>query len=143
MKSNNKLQNINYWLCKSDPETYSWNDLLKKKETIWDGVRNYQARNNLKKMKKGDIVLFYHSGQTPGIFGIAKVTKESFPDPTAKEELWVAVKIKADKSLKNAVSLEQIKMNKKLQNIGLLKQSRLSVMPLTKAEFDEIVRFEF
>ncbi|ROL62357.1 EVE domain-containing protein [Bacteroidetes/Chlorobi group bacterium ChocPot_Mid] len=131
---------MNYWLVKSDPETYSWEMLLHDKYTEWDGVRNYQARNNLKLMKKGDMVLFYHSQLEKAIMGVAKISNEYFHDPTANEGDWVAVEIKPLKTFKQQVSLEDIKKNNLLKAIGLLKQPRLSVMPITKAEFDEILR---
>jgi predicted RNA-binding protein with PUA-like domain len=135
-----KKTGVNYWLVKSDPETYSWEMLLHDKYTVWDGVRNYQARNNLKLMKKGDMVLFYHSQLEKAIMGVAKISNEYFPDPTANEGDWVAVEIKPLKTFKQQVSLEDIKKNNLLKAIGLLKQPRLSVMPITKAEFDEILR---
>jgi len=135
-----KKTGVNYWLVKSDPETYSWEMLLHDKYTEWDGVRNYQARNNLKLMKKGDMVLFYHSQLEKAIMGVAKISNEYFHDPTANEGDWVAVEIKPLKTFKQQVSLEDIKKNNLLKAIGLLKQPRLSVMPITKAEFDEILR---
>ena len=123
---------------KTDPDTYSWDDLVKDKSTSWDGVRNYQARNNLKLMKINDKVLVYHSQTSKSVLGIAKISKEYFQDPTTKDENWVAVQLDAVKSLKKPVSLEQIKSHEKLQDIALIKQSRLSVMPLTKEEFETI-----
>lgn len=129
---------MKYWLVKSDPKSYSWDDLLKEKSTPWDGVRNYQARNNLKEMKKGDLVLFYHSQTTKDVIGIAKVTKEYFQDSTTDDERWVAVQLEPVRTFKSPVTLMQIKKEKKLQNIALIKQSRLSVMPLIKAEYDII-----
>jgi predicted RNA-binding protein with PUA-like domain len=135
-----KKTGVNYWLVKSDPETYSWEMLLHDKYTVWDGVRNYQARNNLKLMKKGDMVLFYHSQLEKAIMGVAKISNEYFHDPTANEGDWVAVEIKPLKTFKQQVSLEDIKKNNLLKAIGLLKQPRLSIMPITKAEFDEILR---
>ncbi len=130
---------MNYWLVKSEPSTYSWDDLVKDGGTRWDGVRNYQARNNLKAMKKGDLVLYYHSGATPGIVGVAKVVKESYKDPTTDDERWVAVDIAPLKHLKNPVSLDYIKKEKKLRDISLIKQGRLSVMPVTKGEYGVIL----
>jgi predicted RNA-binding protein with PUA-like domain len=130
---------MQYWLVKSDPETYSWNDFLKDKTTPWDGVRNYQARNNLKEMKKGDRVLFYHSIIGKAVFGIAKVTLEAFQDPTTDDERWVAVQLAPVKTLRKSITLEQIKDEKKLTEISLIKQSRLSVMPLTKEEYDTVL----
>lgn len=129
-----------FWLVKSDPETYSWEMLLKDKKTNWDGVRNYQARNNLALMKKDELVLFYHSQENAKeIVGIAKVTKESFPDNTSEDPRWLAVELKAVKRMKNSVALSDIKKNPVLSNIGLIKQGRLSVMPVTEAEFNEIL----
>jgi predicted RNA-binding protein with PUA-like domain len=127
----------NYWMVKQEPEAYSWDDFVKDGATDWTGVRNYQARNNLKLMKKGDKALFYHSVTGKEVVGIAKVSKGEFPDPT--DEKWVAVELQPDKPLKKPVSLAQIKANLALVNIGLLRQSQLSVMQLTKDEFDEIV----
>lgn len=127
----------NYWMVKQEPEAYSWDDFVKDGVTDWTGVRNYQARNNLKAMKKGDKALFYHSVTGKEVVGIAKVTRSEFPDPT--DEKWVAVELQPDKPLKKPVSLAQIKANLALANIGLLRQSQLSVIALTKDEFDEIV----
>ena len=128
------------WLVKCEPEVYSIDNLKKDKKTHWDGVRNYQARNFLKAMAVGDAVLFYESVTTKAVVGIAEVTKAAFPDKTADEGDWVAVELKAGRTLKNAVTLEQIKAVPALKDIGLLRQSRLSVMPLKKAEFDRIVK---
>lgn len=128
---------MNYWLVKQEPQTYSFDDLIKDKKTIWDGVRNYQARNNLREMKRGDKVLFYHSGLEKSVVGAAEVERENFPDPS--DEKWIAVKIKPLEKLKRAVTLDEIRAEKKLQNIALIKQSRLSVMPLTKEEFEKII----
>src|SRR5436190_2572329 len=130
---------MNYWLVKSDPETYSWDDFIKEKNASWDGVRNYAARLHLNAMKKGDQVLFYHSGGETIIKGLATVTKESYQDPTTKDTAWVSVGLAAGKKFKKEVSLAQIKANKKLKDIKLIKISRLSVMPITKGEFDEIL----
>ncbi len=127
---------MNYWMVKQEPEAYSWDDLVKDGSTDWTGVRNFQARNNLKAMKKGDKVLFYHSITGKEVVGIAAVSKAAFPDPT--DEKWVAVELRAVKPFKKTVPLAQIKSNLALANIGLLRQSQLSVMPLTKDEFDEI-----
>ena len=131
---------INYWLLKSEPETWSWDNQVKEGASMWDGVRNYQARNNLKEMKKNDLCFFYHSVTERSIVGIVKVVKEYYPDPTDKTERFVVVDVKATKKLKNPVSLNQIKENIKLKNIALVKQSRLSVMPLKKAEWDIIIK---
>lgn len=133
---------MNYWLVKSDPETYSIENLKIDKKTIWDGVRNYQARNSLKEMSKGDLVLFYHSHIEKAIVGIASVSKDSFQDPTSQEERWIAVELKFEKKLKKFISLEEIQNNPKLKDIGLLKQQRLSVMPLKKEEYDEILKLK-
>ncbi len=121
---------MNYWLLKSEPSTWSWDDQSKVKKEMWDGVRNYQARNNLMKMKKGDLCFFYHSVNEKKIVGIAEVVKEHYPDPTDKTNKFVVVDIKTKKKLKNSVSLKQIKSQKKLSHLALIKQSRLSVMPI-------------
>jgi predicted RNA-binding protein with PUA-like domain len=128
---------MNYWLVKQEPTDYSWDDFQQDGKTDWTGVRNFQARNNLKAMKKGDKVLFYHSNVGKEVVGIAKVSKTAFPDPT--DENWVAVELSVDKKLKKPVSLKDIKENPKLKNIGLLRQSQLSVMPLTAEEFQAIL----
>jgi len=121
---------MNYWLLKSEPGTWSWDDQSKVKKEMWDGVRNYQARNNLMKMKKDDLCFFYHSVNEKKIVGIVEVVKEHYPDPTDKTNKFVVVDIKTKKKLKNSVSLEQIKSQKKLSHLALIKQSRLSVMPI-------------
>lgn len=127
-------------MVKQEPDDYSWQDLSKDGKTDWTGVRNFQARNNLRAMKKGNAVLYYHTGSEKQVVGIAEVTKEFFPDPTAKEGDWSAVEIKPVKSLKNPVTLAAIKENQNLQSIALIRQGRLSVLPLTKEEFDEVVK---
>ena len=132
--------NINYWLLKSEPDAWSWDNQVKEGASMWDGVRNYQARNNLKEMKKNDLCFFYHSVTERSIVGIVKVVKEYYPDPTDKTERFVVVDVKATKKLKNPVSLDQIKENNKLKDIALVKQSRLSVMPLKKTEWDIIIK---
>ena len=132
--------NINYWLLKSEPDAWSWDNQVKAGASMWDGVRNYQARNNLKKMKKNDLCFFYHSVTERSIVGIVKVVKEYYPDPTDKTGRFVVVDVKAIKKLKNPVSLDQIKENSKLQDIALVKQSRLSVMPLKKTEWEIIIK---
>ena len=132
--------NINYWLLKSEPDAWSWDNQVKEGASMWDGVRNYQARNNLKEMKKNDLCFFYHSVTERSIVGIVKVVKEYYPDPTDKTGRFVVVDVKATKKLKNPVSLDQIKENSKLQDIALVKQSRLSVMPLRKTEWDIIIK---
>ena len=131
---------MKYWLLKSEPDAWSWNNQVKEGASMWDGVRNYQARNNLKEMKKNDLCFFYHSVTERSIVGIVKVVKEYYPDPTDKTERFVVVDVKAEKKLKNPVSLDQIKNNNKLKNIALVKQSRLSVMPLKKTEWDIIIK---
>ena len=132
--------NINYWLLKSEPDAWSWDNQVKEGASMWDGVRNYQARNNLKEMKKNDLCFFYHSVTERSIVGIVKVVKEYYPDPTDKTDRFVVVDVKATKKLKNPVSLDQIKENSKLKDIALVKQSRLSVMPLKKTEWDIIIK---
>ena len=131
---------MKYWLLKSEPDAWSWDNQVKEGASMWDGVRNYQARNNLKEMKKNDLCFFYHSVKERSIIGIVKVVKEYYPDPTDKTERFVVVDVKAIKKLKKPVSLDQIKYNQKLQNIALVKQSRLSVMPVKKIEWNEIIK---
>ena len=131
---------MKYWLLKSEPDAWSWDNQVKGGASMWDGVRNYQARNNLKKMKKNDLCFFYHSVTERSIVGIVKVVKEYYPDPTDKTGRFVVVDVKATKKLKNPVSLDQIKENSKLKDIALVKQSRLSVMPLKKTEWDIIIK---
>ena len=123
---------MKYWLLKSEPETWSWNDQLKAKIEMWDGVRNYQARNYLKTMKKGDLCFFYHSVKEKKIVGIVEVFKEFFIDPTDENKKFVAIKVKTKEQLKNSVTLEQIKLEKSLSHLALIRQSRLSVMPIDK-----------
>src|SRR5687767_1640763 len=135
-----KKESKGHWLVKQEPEDYSWNDLLRDGSTQWSGVRNFQARNNLRQMKVGDDVFFYHSGKEKCVVGIASVSKAAYPDPTATEEGWIAVDIKPLKKLANPVSLTAIKANAKLSDLLLVRQSRLSVMPVGESEFDEIVR---
>ena len=131
---------MKYWLLKSEPDAWSWDNQVKEGASMWDGVRNYQARNNLKEMKKNDLCFFYHSVTERSIVGIVKVVKEYYPDPTDKTGRFVVVDVKATKKLKNPVSLDQIKENSRLQDIALVKQSRLSVMPLKKTEWDIIIK---
>jgi predicted RNA-binding protein with PUA-like domain len=131
---------VNYWLLKSEPSTWSWEDQVKAGIEMWDGVRNYQARNNLMKMKKKDLCFFYHSVSEKLIIGIVEVVKEHYPDPTDKTGRFVVIDVKAKKKLKRAVSLEEIKNTPKLSSIALIKQSRLSVMSLTKNEWDLILK---
>lgn len=128
-----------YWMVKQEPETYSWDDFVKDGKTDWSGVRNYQARNNLREMKTGERVLFYHSGKDKAVVGVAEVVKSAYPDPTADDEQWVAVDLKPIKPLKNPVPLAAIRYDKRLAELPLIRQSQLSVMPLTKDEFDIIV----
>ena len=131
---------MKYWLLKSEPSAWSWDNQVKEGPSMWDGVRNYQARNNLKEMKKNDLCFFYHSVAERNVVGIVKVVKEHYPDPTDKTRRFVVVDVKVVKKLKNPVSLDQIKENKKLKNIALVKQSRLSVMPINKIEWEEIIK---
>jgi len=130
---------MNYWLVKSEPVKYAWDQFVKDGKTFWDGVRNYQARNNLQGMKKGDLVLYYHSNEGMEVVGIAKVLKEHYPDPTIDDPRWVVVDLAPYKALKKPVSLAQMKQDPMLANIGLIRQGRLSVMPLKLEEFDRIV----
>jgi predicted RNA-binding protein with PUA-like domain len=130
----------NSWLVKQEPEDYSWDDLVSDKKTAWTGVRNFQARNNLRNMKTGDAVLFYHSGKDKSVVGIAEVAKAAYPDPTADDDSWIAVDIKPVRPLAKLVSLADIKANSKLRDLLLVRQSRLSVMPVAKEDFDEIVK---
>lgn len=129
---------MNYWLVKQEPEKYSFDDLLKDSATDWTGVRNFQARNNLRAMRAGDRVLFYHSVSEKAAVGLAEVAREEFPDPT--DEKWIAVEIKPIEKFARPVTLDQIKAEKSLQNIALIKQSRLSVMPLSKEEFEKVIQ---
>ena len=130
---------MNYWLIKSEPFKYSWQQFEEDGETFWDGVRNYAARNNLQAMKKGDHVFFYHSNEGVEIVGIAKVSKEAYQDPTTPEPAWVAVNFKPHKKLKNPVTLVQVKAEPRLANMALVKLSRLSVQPVTKDEWDVVM----
>ena len=129
-----------HWLVKSEPDAYSWQQLVKDKETSWDGVRNFAARLHLKNMKKGDEVFYYHSNEGTDIVGIAKVSKEFYQDPTTDDDKWVSVMLKPLKALKNPVSLAQIKANKKLQNMALVRIGRLSVQPVTDEEWNEVLK---
>jgi predicted RNA-binding protein with PUA-like domain len=128
-----------YWLVKQEPETYSWTDFVSDGLTDWTGVRNYQARNNLREMKTGDRVLFYHSGKDKAVVGLAEVVKSAYPDPTADDDQWIAVDLKPVKALKNPVPLAAIRYDKRLSQLPLIRQSQLSVMSLSKDEFDIIV----
>ena len=130
---------MNHWLVKSEPFKYSWGKFNEDGRTFWDGVRNYQARNNLKAMKEGDLVLFYHSNEGKNVVSIAKVVKEFYQDPTTDDANWVVVDLAPVETLKNPVSLEQIKAEPSLADISLVRQGRLSVMPLKAEEFDKIL----
>ncbi len=130
---------MRYWLVKSDPDTYSFQDLAKDGHTSWDGVRSYAARNFLREMKKGDLVLVYHSGGESCVIGLAIVKKDPYPDPTADDDTWVSVELKAGKKLNNSVTLAQIKKVSSLKEIPLLKISRLSVMPLNREDYETII----
>ena len=128
-----------YWLVKSEPNVYGWDELIKEKQTIWSGVRNFAARTHLKSMKKGDEVLFYHSNEGKEIVGIAKVSKEFYQDPTTEDFNWVAVDLKPLKKLNNSVTLSQIKADKQLQEMALVRLGRLSVQPVTEKEWEIIM----
>lgn len=128
---------MNYWMVKTEPDSYSWEDFIKKGEDVWDGVRNFQARNFLKEMQAGDPVLFYHSGKDKAVVGLAEVSQEAFPDP--KDEVWVAVSLKSKQVFNNPVSLAAIKGEDRLSGMLMLRQSRLSVMSVTKEEFNQIL----
>ena len=129
----------NYWLVKSEPFKYSWDEFRKDGSTYWDGVRNYQARNNLRSMSKGDLVLYYHSNEGLAVVGVARVIREAYQDPTTGDERWSVVDLKPVKTLKRPVTLEEIKNDQRLANMALVRQGRLSVMPVTEDEFDVIV----
>jgi predicted RNA-binding protein with PUA-like domain len=129
---------MNYWLVKTEPNSYSWSDLVRDKKTVWDGVRNFQARSNLKKMEKGDTVLIYHTGDEKAVIGAAQVTRAAYPDP--KDGEWVVVELSAGKALKKPISLAQIKSDKRLADMVLVRASRLSVQPVKSSEYDLIVR---
>jgi len=130
---------MNYWLVKSEPAAYSWQQFIKDGRTMWDGVRNYQARNNLRLMQEGDQVLFYHSVTEKSVMGVARVVKAHYPDPTTGDDRWVVVDIVPEQALRKPVSLATIKSDPRLENIALVTQARLSAMPLTKETFDIIV----
>ena len=127
------------WLVKQEPTAYSWEDFVKDGKTAWTGVRNFQARNNLRSMKAGDRVLFYHSVTDKAIIGEAEVLREAFSDPTATEGNWLAVELKPIKELRRPVSLEEIKTDKKLSQLALVRSPRLSVMPVTAGEYQAIL----
>ena len=128
-----------YWLMKSEPFKYSWDQLVLDKSTFWDGVRNYGARNNLRAMKKGDLAFFYHSNEGKEVVGVAEVVKTHYQDPTTTETAWVVVDVKPVHPLKNPVSLSVLKSDPRLSNIGLIKQPRLSVIAITKDEFETVI----
>ena len=128
-----------HWLVKSEPSTYGWQHLIKDKETRWDGVRNFAARGHLKSMKKGDEVFFYHSNEGMEIVGIAKVAKESYPDPTIKEGNWLVIDLKPSKKLKNPVTLAQVKADQRLKDMALVRLGRLSVQPVTEKEWEVVM----
>lgn len=128
---------MNYWLLKTEPDTFSWDDLVRDKTAVWDGVRNFQARSNLKAMKKGDYAFFYHTGDEKSIIGIAEISKEAYPEPKDKD--WIAVDIKPVKKLKNPVELGTIKKDKRLANMVLVRVARLSVQPVKNEEFDLVI----
>jgi predicted RNA-binding protein with PUA-like domain len=130
---------MNYWLIKSEPFKYSWDQFVNDKETFWDGVRNYQARNNLRAMKKGDLAFWYHSNEGMEIVGIAKVTKESYQDPTTDDTAWLVVNFKPVKKLKKPVSLATVKTDIRLEKMALVKAQRLSVQPVTPEEWEIIL----
>ena len=131
---------MQYWILKTEPKTYSFEDLLSEKSTSWDGIRNYQARNNLRSMRVGDECLIYHSVGPKEIVGLASVSKEAYPDPTSSEQAWIAVDINAIKSLTKHIKLAALKIHPKLQNMSLVKQGRLSVCPINQTEFDAIMQ---
>ena len=131
---------MQFWLVKQEPEAYSWADLVKDGKTQWSGVRNFQARNNLRAMKRGDLVLFYHSVSEKQVVGIARVTKEAYPDPTAKEGDWSCVDLEPLRAMATPISLETIKSDSLLKDMPLIKQSRLSVMNLTGAQFKRLLK---
>jgi predicted RNA-binding protein with PUA-like domain len=131
---------MQYWLVKQEPEAYSWTQFVTDGRTAWTGVRNFQARNNLKAMKKGDLVFYYHSVVEKQVVGVAKVAKEAYPDPTAEEGDWVCVDLVPIKPLQSPVTLETVKSDKQLKGIPLIKNSRLSVQPLTEAQFQHILK---
>lgn len=129
-----------YWLVKTEPEAYAWSDFIADRKTVWDGVRNYQARNHLRAMQEGDAVLFYASVGPKEVQGTARVVRTAFPDPSAEDGDWSAVELAVGETFAAPVSLARIKADPKLQDIALLRQSRLSVMPLRKAEYDRILK---
>jgi predicted RNA-binding protein with PUA-like domain len=131
---------MNYWLVKSEPEAYSWEQLVKEGKTAWTGVRNFTARNNLRAMKKNDLVFFYHSGEGKSVVGLARVEKEFYPDPTAEEGDWSCVDLAPVKAVAKPVTLAQVKADKDLRETKLATQGRLSVSPLTKLQFEQMLK---
>lgn len=131
---------MKYWLVKSEPFKYSWNDFTRDGQTYWDGVRNYQARGNLEAMKTGDLALFYHSNKGLEIVGIARVVRESYPDPTTDDKRWIAVDLEPHSVLEHPVSLKDIKADPSLRDMQMVKQSRLSVTPVSKKHFDLLMK---
>ena len=131
---------MNYWLVKQEPESYSWATFMKEGRTAWTGVRNFEARNNLRAMKKGELVLYYHSGVEKQVVGIGRVEKEAFADPTAKEGDWSAVELKAIKALAKPVTLQGIRADKILGEMPLVRKTRLSVVPVTKPQFERLLK---
>ena len=134
-----KVSRVKHWMVKQEPETYSWDNFVDDGKTDWTGVRNYQARNNLREMQAGDRVLFYHSGKDKAVVGVAEVIKPAYPDPTADDPQWVAIDLKPVKAFSKPVPLPAIRYDKRLSGLPLIRQSQLSVMPLTKDEFDVLV----
>lgn len=130
---------MNYWLMKTEPNTYSWDDLVKDGQTFWDGVRNYAARNFMKEMKVGDMAFIYHSVKERNVIGIAEIIKEHYQDPTTDDDRWVAVDIKPIRKLKNEVNLTEIKGDDRLQDMALVRIGRLSVQPVKREEFDIVL----
>lgn len=128
---------MNYWLLKTEPDTFSWDDLVRDSKAVWDGVRNFQARSNMKAMKKGDWAFFYHTGDEKSVIGIAEVVREFYPEP--KEPDWVAVDLKPVRKLKSPVALSAIKGDKSLAGMVLVRVARLSVQPVKKEEFDRVL----
>ncbi len=131
---------MQYWLIKSEPGAYSWDDFLRDGKTYWDGVRNFQARNNIRAMKPGDLALFYHSVKEKAVVGVARVCSEAYPDPTAKEGDWSVVDVEPAHGLKRVITLADMKAEADLAEMSLIRQSRLSVCPLTKAEYIKILK---
>lgn len=130
---------MNYWIVKSEPFKYSWDDFVNEKRAIWDGVRNYQARNNLMAMKLDDLVLFYHSNEGKEVVGLAKISKEHYPDPTTDDPRWVVVELIPVERFSKTVTLEYMKSDERLKEMALIRQSRLSVIPVKPEEFDLIM----